>query len=658
MTSKTSWDNTLRGFWGVLRWQLRRCLPLGSIYLAVMLVIGLFDFWRMPSEKIFLLYMPVLAMTLVLPAFQLGDCFSRRQADFFHALPVGRGAFFWGTFLSSLVWLLVPLFPSLGANGLMCLLATGSSVHQDTCATLLFLLASGGACLALFTLAAVGSGSYLGYGMNALFLSVCWPVLAVAFQSLVRETVPYTLLSSNSSGWLTALGSPPVSATIFCPRPYRAVPGWQLWWWVLFAVLLALAACFLYRRRSSENAGAFWTCKPMEYLTRTMLGTAAAFAVGGFTSFLLHQFYFYKTFPFAKGWGIPLTLTAMALTLTGAWLVTELLYHHGLKGLLKRWRFLASSAALTLLLTAVMSTGMGLDTALPKLEDIVFATIDGPSVGMAYTNIADPDDPRASYAIMSGFSSRENLEKLLELQEKTVELERASQFPYLPGRDSYGSMEGDRQAFTFNYRLKDNEYFWRSFSFQSRRTEQTQALYEEFQSMLRELLSSEEYVSGLFPVCAVDGADKIGKVTLREEKIDPKDQPYLPTYADVLCDKLELPENAKSIDSLPGNFRRKLEEALRDDLSHGRCPSYEEIQEKYGGGKSTEIYEIYYPAGQTFTARGGTTDSQSEPAAGRKWTLASLYSYADQKLTPAFRVLPEMTQTYALLKAQYENTSH
>lgn len=659
MTSTTFSDNRTQGFFSVLLWQFRRCLPLGAFYLAALLVSSVILFAQLPSQAVWMPCSVTLVMALLLPAFQFGDCFSRRQSDFFHALPVSRSSYFWAAFLSSLLWLWGPLFPAMGLRGLLYALSSGIGPLHDVVDTLLFLLILSGACLSLFTLAAVGSGSYLGYGKNVLLLSLCWPACAMAFSGLISSTVPRAVYPRESTRFLHMLGSPPLSIPVFFPSQDHPVPGWQLLWWAIFTVLTALAGCFLYRRRKSEASGSLWTAKPLEYVIRTLLGAAAACFMGAFVSSLFRHPYTLESMSYLRGWGVPLALGAMVFALAAAWFLTELLYHLGPKKLARHWPFLAAPAALSLLLAAVMSTGMGLDTALPRAEDVKYASIDLPSANSFTVPVAASGGEDLHESLLPVFSSREQVEKVLELKKKGVELERAGQFPYLPGRDSYGPISGSGTDLFLDYRLKDNGYFYWDISFCSQPTERAKALFQEIQDMTEELLASEEYVSGLFPVCAIDAAGQIGKATLREQEVDPEDpyaDPYFAYtyYTDVLCGTAELPKNAKSIDSLPGNFREQLEKALRDDLSQGRCPSSEEIAEKYGGGKSTEIYEIYYPSGRSFTARGGIVESTGEPAAGRKWTLSDYNTPEVGPLTTTFRVLPEMTETYALLKAQYE----
>lgn len=439
MTSTTFSDNRTQGFFSVLLWQLRRCLPLGAVYLAALLVSSAILFFQLPSQTVGMPCAIALTMALLLPAFQFGDCFSRRQSDFFHALPVSRGAYFWAAFLSSLLWLWVPLLPAMGMRGLLYSLSAGLVPLHDVVDTLLFLLILSGACLSLFTLAAVGSGSYLGYGKNVLLLSLCWPACATAFGQLVMSTVPHcATLFNDAAPFLCVLGSPPVSIPLFFPSQYHSVAGWQLLWWAFFTVLMALAGCFLYRRRKGEVSGSPWTAKPLEYVIRTLLGAAAAFFLGFFASFLVSRPW--EPVSYLRKLGVPLALGAMVFALAAAWFLTELLYHRSPKKLARHWPFLAAPAALSLLLVAVMSTGMGLDTALPQVEDVKYARIELSSMNSFTVSVVEPDREDSFQDLLPGFSSREQVEKILELQKKTVELQRAGQFPYLPGRESYGAI--------------------------------------------------------------------------------------------------------------------------------------------------------------------------------------------------------------------------
>ncbi len=649
MTSTTFSDDKARGFGAMFAWQLRRGLPLGITYGAVLLAANLLGFNGHHSESFWLQMMGVIAMAmaLLLPVTQFGACFSRRKADFTHALPVSRGAFYWGTFCSALLWLWGPLPFAAGIHSvLLTNFSAGMTAFLQELSAfllrLLFLLVMSGACLALFTLAAVGSGSYFEYGLNSLLLSVCWPVCFGLFRVMVSYTVPNARLALEVDRFSHLIGSPPVSMFLMS----YGIPVWWLLWFALFGGLLAAAGGFLYRRRPSEAAGSFYTAKPLEYVVRTLLGAGAAFAVGTVVPAAFQRLALPET-P-----RVPLTVFAMALSLPAGWLLTELLYRRGLKKLSKHFRFLAAPAALCVVLTAVMATGMGLDAAVPKQEEILYADaiewLRHAPVG--YASVVIPGTGETGITLIPRFSDPEQVEKVLELQKKAAELEREiGGFPYLPGRAaSNGPASEHEEYLTIEYRLENGEYFYRSFSFDKMETDREKALYEEMEALLRELNTSEEAISAQFPVCAIDAAEGIAKATVLGEDDPETDEIYSNSYKDLLYSVSDPPKKEKKIDSLGKDFREKLEKALRDDLTHERCPSGVEIEEKYGGSP-TEIYEIYYPAGKRFTARGGILENTMEPAAGREWTL---YRYADDRYRSwgeAFRVWPEMTETYELL---------
>ncbi len=662
MTSKTFLDSGKRGLRAVFLWQLRRSLPLAAVYAAALLAVSLFP----PYFQVSLIGYGVVvtALAALLPVYQFGACFSRRQADLFHALPVRRGDFFLGSFLSSFVCLWTPLFPALGVRCLLCAFSQGMSPVFTAlpCMGSLFLI--GTAALAVFMLAAAGSSTYLGYGLNSLLLTFCYPLLLNFSVSLIERTVPGADNYLGLQDWLFwQVGSPPVALFFSYQGRFE---NWTLLWWPVFAALLLAAGYFLYSRRDSEAAGSSRTCKPLEIFLRVEIAvTATAFAGNALSSIVKgawgeerNPFYF-------EAVGIPLTLGAMGIALAAAWVLTELVYHRSLKRLFRHLSPLVLSAVLMVLGLAVISTGMGLDTAQPKTEEIMSAEVfmePYPVLpgGFYGKTLSEDGAGQEEVYINAGVCSPERIEQIRTFQQKWVELERSSQFPYLPGRSSYPWTEYVGMV----YHMKDGRWVHVFYPSCSGKTEKDRALYQECTALIQEITCSEEFLYSLPPLCAIDAAGQIGKKTVFPEEradtetvyydIEDMPQPDFPLIFNYTDDPTE---NALSISSLKdsANFRKKLEAALLEDLSHNRCPTDKEVEQKNQEGKPVEVYEIRYENGSRFTARGGMGDSG--PVQGKEMVLDLGAGYPTGEHDDedyVFRIWPEMTETYALLKSQYE----
>ena len=98
--------------------------------------------------------------------------------------------------------------------------------------------------------------------------------------------------------------------------------------------------------------------------------------------------------------------------------------------------------------------------------------------------------PNNHYGILApGVTSEEGIAKVRTLHEKLLEIERASQYPYLPGRYAYDT--GYNMSYTY-FGEKGGRYT--SFYPGSFRiTPEVEALLKEYQALEEELFTSEEY---------------------------------------------------------------------------------------------------------------------------------------------------------------------
>lgn len=647
MTSTTYLDSGKQGLKGVFLWQLRRCLPLAVLYAAVLLIGGILPPYYYGSVTYIYAGVAVLGASFLLPLLQYSGCFSRRQADLFHALPVSRADFFWGSALSGLCCLILPMLPSFGIK-LAASFAWGLSGIWGTVRVLLLFCLLAALNLAFFTFVVIVSGSILEYGVNSLLFSFCWPALVIFFNQLTKDTIPgigWNRLPTDSPQIVYA-GSPSWSM-FFCSLPvntrdWSSISIWLVLCWAAETALLLGAALFLYRHRQGEIASTPKVCRFPLAILRALLGAAAALAAGTLFSGA-----------FA---GSPLIFLVMLAALGLAWIVTELFYFHSLKGLVRRLPCLGGSLALAAALTAVICTGMGLETKIPDPENIVQAEVYMESVNqnvITYLEVARPgedgyDRSHLLPSIEPALYSPERIRQVREFQEAWMRFEREERYPYVPGQAT-GST-----GVSFHYLLTDGTDYLLTYPWPKDFTAEESQTYT---AMAEKLLYSEEYVSGFKFLCAIDAADQIGRATLapsenyEERKYGPfydLDELYEVTgFLDPEYGRSEPLKDAREISSLPKDFREKLEAALLDDLSHGRFPSYSQRDAAFYEKGSIEVYEIRYKVGSRFTARGGVLEQ--EPVKGQEF----LFEPADDSDT-VFRVWPEMTETYALLRAQYK----
>ncbi len=653
MTSTTSWDR--KEFFALLQWQLRRCLPVTLLYAAALLFLGF------AAEHIVIMTVPVIIFSATAPLLLLGECFNRRQADTLHALPSRRGIWYAAALIAGLVSLWIPLLPALLLNLFLYHLSSWLLVSISY-------LILGAASFLFFSMIAAGSGGWFSYVLNAFLLSACWPLGASYFLSLMVHTLPTGSLPTLLEKFLVQAASPLVAlfySGIGTPEL------WELAWWTCGSLLLAFLGRALYRRRESENTGVFRTCKSLELAARIEAALLAVNFIGcAVESLTSHpiktegDWEFPETlrFFYFDAAGIPLVLGSMALALLAAWLFTELLYHRSVKGMKKHLSALLAPLIVTACALGAVSTGLGLDVPMNSKELSAVQldgsiTFQGNLSSMGYT-LALIQDSSSSWSngengtyrtLQTAVYSPELLHKVEQLQKKWIELERANQYPYLPGRNAYEPSAVVGLTFFGSQGYVGN---WDCI-YQGRHTEQTEALYEECNALVKEIATSSEYISGLTPVSAIDALSSIEKI-----KLDPADEKkmtelhhYEKTGISVYAlnyDTQEPGKNAVSVSSLPKSFSDKLEAALRDDLAHNRFPTNDDLRQFGKEKKPLSVYELRYAYGKPFTARGGIILNNVTPAEGKNFQLYSEYATAW-----VLRVWPQMTETYALLESEF-----
>lgn len=666
MTSKTSSADFTRETGSVFRWQVRRIWPILALYAALLLLS--LPAYKLLGRQLFFgvdemwsLYGGIpgtILLGLLLPVLQNGPLFSRRQADLFHALPVRRDALFWGNYLSGLLCLDAPLVFAFATD----LVAAGfrgqlyGSLFFERLTLLGFLLLLGALSLAIFTLAAVSSGTYLEYGVSAALLTVCWPVFVQYSDYFANSMIPGIATEIRAS-IVAAAGSPPLAIALLSGYAYNGsqygfpLPLWTLpLWAVLTAVFLALGL-WAHRRRQSEDAGNSLRGRPLKTALRILACAAAGM-------FLARQVQSHEVMLVRAGTMSTLIVLVSALAgILVAWVLSELLYYRSAKGLFRHLPHLGGSLALTAAALLAISLGMGLDTAVPDPSQVAGIGVQL-DYGSEYSHFsaAEPGDDgfwtSSGQNLAAAVTSPENLEKAARLQQKLLELARARQYPYLPGQNIQATVGERFQVFMLCYYNGAGVAGPRkTYVFTpSTLPETALPLYEECVSLAEEIVQSEEYVKGMYPVNAIDTAVQVSKITGFE--VPEGQAAAVPEGFDAPVNREEQHE-IRELSDLPGEaaFRKKLEAALFHDLTHGHYR--DAIEYAYQSEEAVGCYDILYRYGRRFTARGGLLNG--EPAQGKELvfidTVFHIDDYGDTSAT--FRVSPEMTETYALLEEMF-----
>ena len=617
----------------VFAWQFRRSLPFTVLYWAAMLGVCFWPPYDRVGDRLVAIRGAMLVYAFLTPALQLGGCFSRPQADLVHALPVRREEYFWATLAASLVGLWLPVTPSLFLRELLC-----GFQSADIFPHIAAMLVMGTAALIFFTLAAVASGAYFEYALNSFLLTVAYPLLMVYLIFLAHNVIPGLRYSGFFDHFMRVAGSPPWAFAMYMQGDGGF--GFVVVWHGLLALGLAGLAYRLYCRRPSEQSGMARRCRGMELFLRVELALTAACFAGHGMDCVARDF-----IPFP--WGVPLALGTIILSIGGVWLATELFYHHGLRKLGRHWRPLALSLGIMTALLGAFSTGLGLDTAMPAAEKIVAASMnmtDGTDYirfGWPVTLPDVPEEERNPWEVerhdtlWPALTTPEGIEKVRTLQQKIIQMERAVEFPYLPGRSSNWAMGSG----FLEYDLVHGDTFWFHFSswYEEGISQRAKELWEETRTLWEEILASEEYISSLCPLNALEVLDQVEKSPRLGAEgysyVQNEDQPR---------------DTARKVSGFSQDFRQKLEEAMRADFSAGRFPTAKELLKDEG-----QLYKLFYQPGVEFTAQGGAVTRNSAfvlPAAGRPVSLAQDYG---SEYLPVFRVTWEMTETFAVLEEEW-----
>lgn len=619
------------GFTSVFIWQLRRGMPAAVTYWALMVVISVWDtlIRHGAEDHSHLTEVLITLFAFLMPVVYLGDCFSRRQADFAHALPIPRGRLYLSALINTLWQILLPIIPCRLCTAYMRGWRLGyfEGSYRIRALTLIAVAMVGFAFLL-----ASACGTYHGYILAAIAHIVSWRLIVTCTYWWVTTVIPGTHLKSYLMSFFYFLLGP---GGIEWEHPGE--PGRTLiyCWLPVFGGICSALGYALYKRRRSEQAGHFGQCRPAEIFLRSELTLVAGMAAVLIVASAVRGSHL-------GGLGVPLTLGSMVLAAAGAHVLTELVWHRRLKALRGHLHSLAISGGLLIAVTAVISTGLGLDTYIPEVSRIDIARVsflypmDNSGINDHWT-IATDDGEAPTADLACGLQSPEMLDKLEEFCRKHIELQRAAQYPYLPGRGAYDTLEYASVNYTYN------TTGWRhvEIHYDGPLNARTEQLYEELKALRLEIVSSPEYVNGMRPLNAVDAVVSVGRLELDHTNDDIYDSISTSHSGDV--------SDSRSVEELPKDFIEGLEAALREDFQKGRYTTQDGLR-----GADYPVYQLDYKG--EFTARGGLIwdieKNMYVPAEGRRFEL---YDDGDHKFNSnVFRVTKEMPTTYDYLNEIYK----
>lgn len=619
------------GFISVFLWQLRRTLPAAIVYWVMMALLTLWDWFVGRGYNDYVKPMEILitGFAVALPMVHLGDCFSRRQADFIHALPVSRGSFYLSALLNALWQILIPIIPC----RLFTVYVTSWRIIGAGSYHIRSLALAAIAILCFMFLAAAASGTYHGYVIGAAAHLAGWRMLVAFMHFVISGTIPG---ASNYRGpdmdIFFTIGSPVLLQFMNFGSHVQEVMVYIIM--PIFSAICAVLGYALYKRRKSEQAGHFGKCRPAELFLRIELTLCAGLFALSMIPIIVRDTWISAEISGALG--IPLTLGGTLAALALAYVILEYVWHRSIKNLRRHALPVLISTGIIVVFTGAVSTGLGMDENIPEISQIesvsftemypyemfdIANTWNARLPGMAEDN---------GIAMSVGVYSLEMLDKAQALNAKYVELERAAQYPYIPGRNAY-----DRQIYiNIQYNMYD-DYQFNTLNYNGPVNSKTQPLLDEFMALRDEIMTSDEYINSMLPLNAIDAVTSLSVLGENRDW-------------NVLWGERK-PESTKLLKDLPKDFKKELEAAIRRDLKNSCYTTSDGV-----GQAGYTVYQLEYDG--RFTARGGrywdSGQKKYVPAQGIEFELYD--DWGEPGYGHVLRVTKEMPETYAYLEKVYK----
>lgn len=239
------------GFIAVFLWQLRRGLPAALLYWALMVGLTAWNYilGHGYGEDRYIMEAVITGFAFFAPFIYLGDCFSRRQADFIHALPVPRGQMYLAAVLNVFWQILLPIIPCRLFTGYAQRLAHLMYIEYNIRDFTLIAVALVGFA---FMMAAL-TGTWHGYILASMAHLVCWRIITSGGYYTMFTTIPVANVKLHElSSFLMFFGSPLVITSQNLSPPFMIA---TYIWLPIFGALCAAAGYHLYKISAAKASG-------------------------------------------------------------------------------------------------------------------------------------------------------------------------------------------------------------------------------------------------------------------------------------------------------------------------------------------------------------------------------------------------------------------
>ena len=434
------------------------------------------------GDRFFPLCAALFALALLAAVSGFSYIHSREKLDFYHSLPLKRSQWFLINYAGGLLSFLVPYV----VCALLSLAAGYSAGIVNGANSGDFVLAVLGGVLAFLLiyhagiLAAVLTGTVIAQAV-AFFVLCVYPTIVLTLFTSLQETFfdSCYYIKDSLSAELTQLLSPVELFNRILSDTAAAELSVSLPVCLVFAALLASAACILYRAYPSEAAGNALSFPATAPFFKIFVCIPTALYAGIFICMF--------TGVSDTDWVFVLSIL-MAVLLCG---IIEYLYQQDLRLLFKNWRSSLIAVAGVLAVLCVMRFDLaGYDTYLPeqKNTESVSFTPDSFSYYFMY-----PEQNNLNSPVFDLFAPEEYTPMLLELAREGIDNLEHGITPEAVDTGDSRETSGCINA-VFQYRLKNGRTVVRRYPLQR----------ESVLNALTRLFENEDFRRELFPIFHVD----------------------------------------------------------------------------------------------------------------------------------------------------------
>jgi len=420
---------------------------------------GIFPFFVTPVMIIF---------TLIHSGSLFKYMHNKRSVDLFHAFPIRRTPLLLGRFAVGIVALLVPIIINLIISYILAIFfgAEFGTVIAEICSYGLNHLLFAISVFSFAMLLAVCSGTTMEMFVSGVLICAAWPLLIVFAYATVNGFLPGFF--SELSPTVILAFSPVIAA--FWPQAtelftsnYTEGTEYTIWH-IVITVFYIASAILVYKKRKSETAENVNSFAPVKTVIRTLTTACAGLCFGILFS---EMFRTRVAFWFGVVFGSAVVH-----------IITEALYMHTLKKLLKSAKWYAACILVIVIFINVFSFGFfGWDVKTPELDDIESVSVTFPS--RLKNRLEEDIECFAIYfggeqfykgtdkkgdtliEITPKYLSDEEIRDVLSLHYEMNKLNRETIYPY-----EISPSVNYSQTINFSYKLKDGSTFERYIPFE------------------------------------------------------------------------------------------------------------------------------------------------------------------------------------------------